>query len=138
MRTGNGILSPITAACGFRTRARAGCRIAMAAGFLSPTTVGPGFPMSPGAGRRITTVAGLCMAGTGAGGQGRCMADIVRCGRRRMSPSWASAVEGFGVGIGFGFGGGFGSVGWLPIGPGDRFYPWYGRGVVRSERRQRL
>src|SRR6202158_2662811 len=32
----------------------------------------------------------------------------------------------------FGFGGhrgvfaGFGSVGWLPLGPGDSFYPWYG------------
>lgn len=53
-------------------------------------------------------------------------------------PLWAPAYvsflgfggRGFGVGIGFGFGGGFGSVGWLPIGPGDRFYPWYGRGVV--------
>ena len=54
-------------------------------------------------------------------------------------PIWAPAYVsflgfgggGFGVGIGFGFGGGFGSVGWLPIGPGDRFYPWYGRGVNR-------
>src|ERR1019366_7965233 len=52
-------------------------------------------------------------------------------------PIWAPAYVsflgfgggGFGVGIGFGFG--FGSVGWLPIGPGDRFYPWYGRGVTR-------
>jgi hypothetical protein len=35
---------------------------------------------------------------------------------------------GWGVGVGFGFGGGFGSVGWLPCGPGDRFFPWYGRG----------
>src|SRR4029077_2627222 len=33
--------------------------------------------------------------------------------------------------FGFGFGGGFGSVGWLPCGPGDRFFPWYGRGVNR-------
>jgi hypothetical protein len=45
-------------------------------------------------------------------------------------PEWAPAYVSF-----FGFGGhrgvsagfGFGSVGWLPIGPGDRFYPWYGR-----------
>ena len=36
-----------------------------------------------------------------------------------------------GVGFGFGFGGGFGSVGWLPCGPGDRFFPWYGRGINR-------
>jgi hypothetical protein len=44
-------------------------------------------------------------------------------------PEWAPAYVSF-----FGFGGhrrvsvgfGFGSVGWLPIGPGDRFYPWYG------------
>src|ERR1019366_3587541 len=43
-------------------------------------------------------------------------------------PIWAPAYVsfmgfgggGWGVGIGFGFGGGFGSVGWLPIGPGDR------------------
>jgi len=45
-------------------------------------------------------------------------------------PEWAPAYVSF-----FGFGGhrevsvgfGFGSVGWLPIGPGDHFYPWYGR-----------
>jgi hypothetical protein len=54
-------------------------------------------------------------------------------------PVWAPAYVsflgfgggGFGVGVGFGFGGGFGNIGWLPIGPGDRFYPWYGRGVTR-------
>ena len=54
-------------------------------------------------------------------------------------PIWAPAYVsflGFGGGgwggnVGFGFGGGFGSVGWLPCGPGDRFYPWYGRGVNR-------
>src|SRR6202795_4152519 len=40
---------------------------------------------------------------------------------------WAPAYVSF-----FGFGGhrgvfvGFGSVGWLPLGPGDSFYPWYG------------
>jgi len=47
-------------------------------------------------------------------------------------PIWAPAYVSFfgfgshwGVGVGFGFGG-FGSVGWLPIGPCDRFYPWWG------------
>jgi hypothetical protein len=35
---------------------------------------------------------------------------------------------GFGFGFGFGFGG-WGNIGWLPCGPGDRFFPWYGRGV---------
>lgn len=51
-------------------------------------------------------------------------------GDRNYRPVWAPAYVSF-----FGFGGhrgvsvgfGFGSVGWLPIGPGDRFYPWYGR-----------
>jgi hypothetical protein len=38
---------------------------------------------------------------------------------------WGGGGWGFGVGFGFGFG--FGHIGWLPIGPGDRFYPWYGR-----------
>ncbi|MGH9552006.1 MAG: hypothetical protein ACRD3W_21650, partial [Terriglobales bacterium] len=33
----------------------------------------------------------------------------------------------FGFGGGVGVGVGFGSVGWLPIGPCDSFYPWYGR-----------
>ena len=37
--------------------------------------------------------------------------------------------------IGFGhhphFGAGFGSIGWLPCGPHDYFYPWYGRGFNR-------
>ena len=43
-------------------------------------------------------------------------------------PEWAPAYVSF-----LGFGGhrgvsvGFGSVGWLPLGPGDSFYPWYGR-----------
>jgi FecR protein len=54
-------------------------------------------------------------------------------------PVWAPAYVsffgfgggGWGVGFGFGFGGGFGSVGWLPCGPGDRFFPWYGRGINR-------
>jgi FecR protein len=46
-------------------------------------------------------------------------------------PVWAPAYVsffGFGGGVGVSVGFGFGSVGWLPIGPGDRFYPWYGRG----------
>ena len=50
-------------------------------------------------------------------------------------PIWAPAYVsffgfggGFGFGVGFGFGfGGWGSIGWLPLGPGDRFHPWYGR-----------
>jgi hypothetical protein len=54
-------------------------------------------------------------------------------------PIWAPAYvsflgfggRGWGGNVGFGFGGGFGNVGWLPCGPGDRFYPWYGRGVNR-------
>jgi hypothetical protein len=49
-------------------------------------------------------------------------------GYPRYRPVWAPAYVsffGFGGGVGFGFG--FGSVGWLPIGPCDRFYPWYGR-----------
>ena len=47
-------------------------------------------------------------------------------------PIWAPAYVSFfgfgggGVGFGFGFGGGFGSIGWLPIGPGDYFHPWWG------------
>lgn len=45
-------------------------------------------------------------------------------------PLWAPAYVsffGFGGHFGFGVGFGFGSIGWLPIGPGDGFYPWYGR-----------
>jgi hypothetical protein len=50
-------------------------------------------------------------------------------------PTWAPAYVSF-----FGYGGdgwdlsvGFGSgnIGWLPCGPGDRFFPWYGRGDSR-------
>jgi hypothetical protein len=46
-------------------------------------------------------------------------------------PVWAPAYVSFfgfgGAGFGFGVGfGGFGAFGWLPIGPGDRFYPWWG------------
>jgi hypothetical protein len=53
-------------------------------------------------------------------------------------PLWAPAYVSFfgfgfgggGFGFGFGFGTGFGfggSIGWLPIGPHDPFFPWYGR-----------
>jgi hypothetical protein len=46
-------------------------------------------------------------------------------------PVWAPAYVSFfgfggGWGGGFGFGGGWGSIGWLPIGPCDHFYPWWG------------
>jgi hypothetical protein len=42
-------------------------------------------------------------------------------------PVWAPAyVSFFGWGGGFGVGFGWGSVGWFPIGPCDRFYPWWG------------
>ncbi|PYX30286.1 MAG: hypothetical protein DMG80_12665 [Acidobacteria bacterium] len=42
-------------------------------------------------------------------------------------PDWAPAyVSFFGLGGRRGNSVGFGSVGWLPIGPGDSFYPWYG------------
>lgn len=47
-------------------------------------------------------------------------------------PLWAPAyVSFFGFGGRFGFGFGFGSVGWLPVGPFDPFFPWYGRGFNR-------
>jgi uncharacterized membrane protein YgcG len=52
-------------------------------------------------------------------------------------PIWSPAYVSFfgwgggGWGVGFGFGGGFGRVGWLPIGPCDRFHPWWGRGGGR-------
>lgn len=48
-------------------------------------------------------------------------------------PYWAPAYVSFfgfgggvGLGFGFGFGFGFGNVGWLAIGPGDFFHPWWG------------
>ncbi|HEV2501334.1 MAG TPA: DUF6600 domain-containing protein [Terriglobia bacterium] len=49
-------------------------------------------------------------------------------------PIWAPAYVsffGFGAGgfhFGVGVGFGFGRVGWLPVGPCDPFFPWYGRG----------
>jgi uncharacterized protein DUF6600/FecR-like protein len=52
-------------------------------------------------------------------------------------PIWAPAYVSFfgwggGFGFGFGFGwGGWGGFGWLPIGPCDRFFPWWGGGRGR-------
>jgi len=49
-------------------------------------------------------------------------------------PIWAPAYVSFfgfggrGWGFGFGFGGGFGSIGWLPLGPFDGCYRWWGAG----------
>jgi hypothetical protein len=53
-------------------------------------------------------------------------------GPARIYPVWAPAYVSFfgfghGGGFSFGVGFGFGNVGWLPIGPCDSFYPWYGR-----------
>jgi hypothetical protein len=49
-------------------------------------------------------------------------------GYRAYRPVWAPAyVSFFGFGSNFGFAFGFGNVGWLPIGPCDYYYPWYGR-----------
>jgi len=46
-------------------------------------------------------------------------------------PLWAPAYVSFfgwggGFGFGVGFGGGWGGFGWLPIGPCDGFFPWWG------------
>ncbi len=42
-------------------------------------------------------------------------------------PFWSPAyVSFFGFGGGFSAGFGFGSIGWMPIGPGDFFFPWWG------------
>jgi FecR protein len=60
-------------------------------------------------------------------------------------PFWAPAYVSFfgwggGWGLGFGFGwGGWGGFGWLPLGPCDRFFPWWGGyggrfGVVAFDR----
>jgi hypothetical protein len=49
-------------------------------------------------------------------------------------PIWAPAyVSFFGFGFGgrhwsFGFGFGYNSIGWLPVGPCDYYYPWHGHG----------
>src|SRR6202795_4819561 len=49
-------------------------------------------------------------------------------------PVWAPAyVSFFGFGRHRGVSAGFGSVGWLPIGPGDSFYPWYGPNGAQSK-----
>jgi FecR protein len=46
------------------------------------------------------------------------------------SPAYVSFFGwggGWGFGLGFGFGFGWGHVGWLPVGPGDWYHPWWGR-----------
>jgi len=44
---------------------------------------------------------------------------------RAWSPARV-AFFGFGPRVGFGFG--FGNIGWVPLGPHEAFYPWWGRG----------
>jgi len=49
-------------------------------------------------------------------------------GRIHERAFWSPALVGF-FGFGRGFGGiGFGSIGWVPLAPFERFHPWYGRG----------
>jgi hypothetical protein len=45
-------------------------------------------------------------------------------------PLWSPAFVFF-VGFGHRAGFGFGSIGWFPVGPGDAFFPWWGRGFNR-------
>jgi hypothetical protein len=65
------------------------------------------------------------------GGRWRWWPGPVYAGYR---PVWAPAYVSFygfgpgGYGPGFGLGFGFGSIGWLPIGPCDPFFPWFGFG----------
>src|SRR5579863_242916 len=48
---------------------------------------------------------------------------------------WRPALVGFfGWGPGLGVGFGFGHMGWVPLGPFERFHPWYGAGVVAGAR----
>jgi FecR protein len=53
-------------------------------------------------------------------------------------PIWAPAYVsffgwggGWGFGFGFGFGWGWGNIGWLPVGPGDWYHPWWGHWGAR-------
>src|ERR1700722_2071734 len=61
----------ITAACGFRTKIRAGLLTAPAAGFTNRIGDGRGLVVSLGAGRRITPGARSFMAAAGHGGRDR-------------------------------------------------------------------
>jgi len=52
-------------------------------------------------------------------------------GQRRVRAHWSPALVGFfgwgghsGVSVGVGFG--YGNIGWVPLAPGERYYPWYG------------
>jgi len=54
-------------------------------------------------------------------------------GPRHGHHYWRPALVGFFgynsySGFSFGLGFGFGNVGWVPLAPGERYYPWYGRG----------
>ncbi len=110
---------------GCRTSRRAGRRIAMATGSGNLTTAGLGWAASLGAGRRITTAAGCVrqfvglVAGTGLG-RGL-LSSILGAGLCFVL--WLRRWVWLGFGVGFG---GWGGFGWLPIGPCDRFFPWWG------------
>lgn len=52
-----------------------------------------------------------------------------------MRHAWSPAlVAFFGWGRGVHVGIGFGNVGWIPLGPRDPFYPWWGRGIYSGFR----
>jgi len=54
-------------------------------------------------------------------------------GPRYVRPVWSPAlVAFFGFGGGFGLGLGFGSVGWVPLAPGEFGHPWWGPGASLS------
>ena len=109
---------PSTARCGSRRRSPwAGPRIASAAGHGSAAGAGPGSTTHRGATRPSTTGGGAISAGAGAGSPGGFVAR----------PVWSPAMVAWYGGGGWSFSVSFGApvFGWVPLGWGEPYMPWW-------------
>ena len=98
----------------------------MAAGFISPIMAGPGFRLSPWGWAPYHYGRWIVYGNSWAWWPGPVVGypATIRSGRRRMSPSLASAEAALDSELVSASG--FGRFGWLPCGPGDWYHPWYG------------
>ena len=124
---GTGSTFPATGIAGSHQSTSAGPPTATEGGVTSTTTAGPGSAASLGAGLLITTAAGSITRSTAGAGIRAHTTAIITGGPRWLLSSASTLVSGSASEGHYPYR----HVGWVPLAPGERYYPWYGRGSRR-------